>query len=77
MQQAQGLTCSADRKTVMNFDPLLLGLIEIAQASGLRMTRKIKVGTILNRQHRLTTSGSGDGALAMTVENRLTAHRRV
>ncbi|PSN11518.1 hypothetical protein C7293_23980 [filamentous cyanobacterium CCT1] len=32
MQQTQGLTFSADCKAVMNFEPLLLGLIEIAQA---------------------------------------------
>lgn len=55
----------------MDFDALLLGLIQIAQPSGVRVTGQVSIGTVLNRQNGLIALGSGHWAFDMTLENRL------
>ncbi len=61
----------------MDFDSLLMALIDEAQPFGLGVSGEVEIRCVLNGQHRLAREGPPDHSITMTVQNAARAHLRV
>jgi len=59
----------------MDFQPFAAGVIEVAQASGMRMRGIQKLGGVLQHQHRIGVRDTATGGITVSSANAVSSHR--